>query len=77
VFHNGLGLTSDASLGNSARFWMNLQAAHDTWEAEANPEIQKITRLAQVAKGENECSVAPAGRDAGIVEPYSNAMFAI
>ncbi len=25
------------ALGNNARFWLNLQAAHDTWEVERRP----------------------------------------
>ena len=37
------------AFGNSPRFWLNLQAAHDTWEAEASPEVQKISRLSKVA----------------------------
>ena len=36
------------SFGNSARFWLNLQAAHDTFEAEANPDVAKIDRLEEL-----------------------------
>ena len=33
------------AFGNSARFWLNLQTAHDAWEAEHQAELQHITRL--------------------------------
>ena len=37
------------AFGNSARFWMNLQAAHDSWAAEADPEVAAIKRIAELA----------------------------
>ena len=33
------------ALGTNARFWLNLQAAHDTWEIERRPEIARIEQL--------------------------------
>lgn len=38
------------AFGNSTRFWLNLQAAHDAWEIERRPEIAKIAPLLVVAK---------------------------
>jgi antitoxin HigA-1 len=36
------------AFGNSPRFWLNMQCAHDTWEAEADPKIKKIKRLPEL-----------------------------
>jgi antitoxin HigA-1 len=36
------------AFGNSPRFWLNLQAAYDTWEAEADPDVKKIKRLPEL-----------------------------
>ena len=36
------------AFGNSPRFWLNLQAAHDTWQAESDPSVKKIKRLPQL-----------------------------
>ena len=33
------------AFGNSPRFWLNMQAAHDAWAAEAKPEVRRIGRL--------------------------------
>ena len=33
------------AFGNNPRFWLNLQTAHDAWEAEAKPEVRRIGRL--------------------------------
>ena len=33
------------AFGNSTMFWLNLQAAHDAWQAERQPAIKKIERL--------------------------------
>lgn len=37
------------AFGNSARFWLNLQTAHDSWAAETNPEVVRIKRLVDLA----------------------------
>ena len=37
------------AFGNSPRFWLNLQAAHDTFAAEANPEVAKIGQMEEFA----------------------------
>ena len=34
-----------AALGNSASFWLNMQANHDAWEAERSHDIWRIKRL--------------------------------
>jgi addiction module HigA family antidote len=35
--------------GNSALFWLNLQARYDAWHAERNPEIAGLDTIAQCA----------------------------
>ena len=35
----------ERSLGGSAAVWLNMQAAHDAWEATRKPEMKAIKRL--------------------------------
>jgi addiction module HigA family antidote len=37
------------AFGNSAQFWLNLQANHDSWEADQAAEKMKIGRFEHVA----------------------------
>jgi antitoxin HigA-1 len=33
------------AIGGSAQFWMNLQTAHDVWQAERTPAVKSIKRV--------------------------------
>ena len=40
------------AFGNAPRFWLNLQAAHDTWAAESLPAVRKVMRLPELQSSE-------------------------
>ena len=52
------------AFGISARFWLNLQAAHDSWAAEAHPDVAAIERLVELAR-----DARPANREIARNQP--------
>jgi len=45
----GMAARLSLAFGNSAQFWLNLQANHDAWEADQAAEKMRIGRFEHVA----------------------------
>ena len=43
--------------GNAPQFWLNMQAAHDLWQAERSPSVKAVVALEKRSRGERQREV--------------------